>query len=449
MFGPASAWQKLYWRALPKDVPEDKQSIQVIGVRQNGLEVLLADVVERYQDSLDLSSYNSSTYPYLKLRWRTEDSKLATPAQLLSWFLSCIPVPEGAISPNLFSQTPDTVEQGQPYGFKVAFKNVSNFGFDSLLIKLLVRDANNIQHVIPIPKTRTLLAGDTLQVGGFINTAALPGNNVVSMEVNPDSNQPEQYHFNNNAIRSFYAKPDSIDPTLDVTFDGVHILNQDIVSTRPNIRMQLNDNSRWMLLNDTSLMTVQVRYPNGQLRRFYFQNDTLQFFPAGNAPAQTNQAEIHFLPNFPLDGEYELIVSAKDRSQNVAGVIGYKVRFQIVNAPTITNLLNYPNPFTTRTAFLFTVTGNAPPSQFKIEILTVTGRVVREVTQSEIGPLRVGRNITSFRWDGTDQFGQSLANGIYLYRVVTRLNGKSLEVNKNPSTDNYFSRGYGKMYLMR
>jgi flagellar hook assembly protein FlgD len=98
---------------------------------------------------------------------------------------------------------------------------------------------------------------------------------------------------------------------------------------------------------------------------------------------------------------------------------------------------------------VFTLTGKEPPSQFKIEILSVTGRVVREITQSEIGSLRIGRNLTAFRWDGTDQFGQQLANGIYLYRVVTQLDGKSLELNPNQATERFFSRGYGKMYLMR
>ena len=197
------------------------------------------------------------------------------------------------------------------------------------------------------------------------------------------------------------------------------------------------------------MISVQVRYPNGQLKRFYFRGDTLQFIPAANAPATNNQAEILFNPYFIADGEYELIVTARDRSQNGAGSLSYKVAFQIINKPSISNLINYPNPFTTQTAFVFTLTGKEPPTQFKIEILTVTGRVVREITQSEIGPLRIGRNMTSYRWDGTDQFGQQLANGIYLYRVVTHLEGKSLGLNPNVETDRYFSRGYGKMYLMR
>jgi flagellar hook assembly protein FlgD len=91
------------------------------------------------------------------------------------------------------------------------------------------------------------------------------------------------------------------------------------------------------------------------------------------------------------------------------------------------------------------------PQNLKIEIMTVTGKIVREITKDELGPLNIGRNITEFKWDGTDQFGQKLANGVYLYRVVTNLNGKSLDKYKaeGDKTDKYFNKGYGKMYLMR
>ena len=76
---------------------------------------------------------------------------------------------------------------------------------------------------------------------------------------------------------------------------------------------------------------------------------------------------------------------------------------------------------------------------------------MREITKDELGPLHIGRNITEFKWDGTDQYGQKLANGIYLYRVVTNLNGKSLDkyTEAGEKTDQFFNKGYGKMYLMR
>ena len=87
----------------------------------------------------------------------------------------------------------------------------------------------------------------------------------------------------------------------------------------------------------------------------------------------------------------------------------------------------------------------------KIQILTVTGKVVREITKEELGTIRIGRNITEYKWDGTDQFGQKLANGVYLYRVVTTLNGRQMDKYKaeGDNTDRYFNNGYGKMYLMR
>ncbi len=343
------------------------------------------------------------------------------------------------------------MELGEPLNYKVGFKNISEAPFDSVKVKMVITDRNNIPHIIPIPRRRPLPVNDTIQIGAMINTASLAGHNVMYIEANPDNDQPEQYHFNNFAYRNLYVKPDSLNPLLDVTFDGIRILNRDIVSSKPDILIKLKDEARWMILDDTSLLTLQVRYPNGSLRRFYFNNDTLRFTPAGQAPNPDNTATINFRPYFPEDGEYELIVTGKDKSNNSAGAIEYRVIFEIINKPMISNMLNYPNPFTTSTAFVFTITGNEVPQNIKIEIMTITGKIVREITKDELGPLNIGRNITEFKWDGTDQFGQKLANGVYLYRVVTNLNGKALDKYKadGDKTDKYFNKGYGKMYLMR
>ena len=95
------------------------------------------------------------------------------------------------------------------------------------------------------------------------------------------------------------------------------------------------------------------------------------------------------------------------------------------------------------------------PQNIRIQILTITGKVVREITKDELGPLHIGRNITEFKWDGTDSYGQKLANGIYLYRVITNQKGKALEKYRSneqdneDNTDKFFNNGYGKMYLMR
>jgi hypothetical protein len=452
LFGPALGWKQLKWRGSG-EANGDLVKLDVIGVTNNGAETTLFSNLSPAQQDFDVSSINAETYRFVKLRMKTVDSINYTPWDLRYWRITYDPAPEGAIAPNLFLSYKDTVEVGEPVDFKVAFKNISPVPFDSVLVKFVITDRNNIPHIIPIPRRRELMANpDTLRLGADINSATIPGLNTMYIEVNPDNDQPEQYHFNNYAYRSLYVKPDSLDPLLDVTFDGVHILNRDIVSSKPDIVIKLKDEARWNVLDDTALLTLQVRYPNGQLRRFYFNNnDTMQFIPAGTAPNPDNTATINFRPHFLEDGEYELIVTGKDKANNTAGNLEYRVVFEVINKPMISNMLNYPNPFTTSTAFVFTITGHEVPQNIKIEIMTITGRIVREITKDELGPLHIGRNITEFKWDGTDQFGQKLANGIYLYRVVTNLNGKALDKyrHKDDNTDQYFNKGYGKMYLMR
>lgn len=455
-FGPAKAWKELIWRGVGEG-PSDTATLDVIGIRADQSEQVLFSRLTTAQQNFDVSSVNAEEYPFLKLKLRTADNTNYTPYQLKYWRVTYDAVPEGAMAANLYLKVKDTLEVGEPLDFKIAFKNVTDMPFDSLKVKMVITDRNNVPHIIPIPRRRPLLTtppNDTLHLGALINTTTIPGVNTLYLEANPDKDQLEQYHFNNFAYRSIYVKPDSLNPLLDVTFDGVHILNRDIVSSRPDILIKLKDEARWLVLDDTSLLTLQVRYPNGTLRRFYFNNDTVQFTPAGQAPNPDNTATISFKPHFLLDGEYELIVTGKDKTNNAAGSsnsIEYRVVFEVINKPMISNMLNYPNPFTTSTAFVFTVTGQEVPQNIKIEIMTVTGKIVREITKDELGPLRIGRNITEFKWDGTDQYGQKLANGIYLYRVVTNLNGKALDKYKaqDDNTDKYFNKGYGKMYLMR
>jgi hypothetical protein len=450
-FGPAKGWKQLHWRGDSQDaVPGDRPSVSLYGVNNAGVETLLIPDLDVTQQDYDISSIDAHQYPYLKLKMRDQDSVKLTPYQLRYWRVTYLPVPEGAIAPNLYFTSKDVVEVGEPVHFGVAFKNISTVDFDSVYAKFSITDKDNHQNIIPY-RLKKLAPGDTCHLDVDIKTASIPGNNTLFVNFNPDNDQPEQYLFNNFGFRNLYVKPDSLHPLLDVTFDGVHILNRDIVSSKPDIIVKLKDEARWLILDDTSLLTLQVKYPDGSLRRFYFNNDTLKFTPAGQAPTTDNTATITFKPYFAKDGDYELIVTGKDRSENTAGNIEYKVGFQVINKAMISNLLNYPNPFTTSTAFVFYVTGSEVPQNIRIQIMTITGKIVRDITKDELGPLHIGRNITEFKWDGTDQYGQKLANGIYLYRVITNLNGKSLDKFKadGDQTDKYFNKGYGKMYLMR
>ena len=453
VFGRAKAWHSLKWNGKTIDPqPGDEPSIDIIGVTAAGNESVLMPGITLATPEVDLSSISADQYPSLRLRMKNMDTAHLTPYQLRYWLLTYDPVPEGAIAPNIYFSVKDTVDIGEPANMGIGFKNISNAKFDSLKVKLTVTDKNNVTSIIPVPRQRDIGPSDTIRLNVAVDTRSLSGTNTMFVNFNPDDDQPEQFIFNNFAFHNFYVKPDSLSPLLDVTFDGVHILNRDIVSAQPAILIKLKDEAKWMILDDPNLVEVQVRYPDGTVRDFDHNNsDTLQFIPAGQAPNTDNTASINFKPAFGLDGEYELIVTGRDMSDNAAGAVQYRVLFRVINKPMISNMLNYPNPFTTSTAFVFTLTGSEVPQNLRIQILTVTGKIVREITKDELGPIHIGRNITEFKWDGTDQYGQKLANGVYLYRVVTNLNGKSLDKYKaaDDNTDKFFNKGYGKMYLMR
>lgn len=230
-----------------------------------------------------------------------------------------------------------------------------------------------------------------------------------------------------------------------MTFDGTHILNGDIVSSKPHILVSLKDENRFLALNDTSDFAVFLKYPDqASEKRIYFGN-TLLFTPA---QLPNNSCKIEWRPQFATDGKYRLIVQAKDRARNVSGANDYSIDFEVINKQTITEVLNYPNPFSTSTRFVFTLTGSEIPDVFIIQIMTITGKVVREITRNELGNIRIGRNISDYAWDGRDEYGDKLGNGVYLYRVITRYNGEAVE-KRQTEADAFFKKGWGKMVILR
>jgi hypothetical protein len=244
-------------------------------------------------------------------------------------------------------------------------------------------------------------------------------------------------------------------PLLDVTFDGYHIMDGDIVSAKPEILIRLKDENKFRALDDSSLFEIYIKHPNGQKQRMDVDGQTVIFTPADPGNLQkTNTAEIAMFPVFTVDGTYELIVQGHDKSGNASADLEYLVAFEVVNKPMISHVINYPNPFTTRTQFVFTLTGSELPDFMKIQIMTISGRVVREITGPELGNLHIGVNRSDYWWDGTDQFGDPLANGVYLYRVVAYKDGQELDKYSSPKNglstiDKFYVNGFGKMYLAR
>ena len=80
----------------------------------------------------------------------------------------------------------------------------------------------------------------------------------------------------------------------------------------------------------------------------------------------------------------------------------------------ISHLLNYPNPFTTHTEFYFEHNQIHNITEAKIEIMTVTGKLVRTIYSNVESCAYRSEGIA---WDGLDEYGDKLARGVYVYRL--------------------------------
>lgn len=451
--GPATTWKTLKWRisggsdSLSK---VDSAAVKITGIDKSNNETVL---YEGNTTDTNLNFIDASVFPKIKLRWFNSDTLYHTTPQLDFWRVLYDPLPEAALNPSAHYQFTDSVSVGELMKFETTVETLTDLPMDSMLVRYKIIDANGVSHLIGDTKYRKLNGNDTLHTSLSFDPKPYPGKNYIYIEANPDNNQPEQYHPNNLGFLPFTIKTDNYNPLLDVTFDGNHILDRDIISSKPFIKVMLRDENKIVALKDTSTMKLFLRYPNdpANTRRLIpFDGTVCKFIPA-DVSAGKNEAAIEFRPNFTEDGIYQLYTSGKDVAGNVAGSenTDYSISFEVINKSTITNLLNYPNPFSTSTAFVFTLTGYQIPSQFKIQILSVTGKVVREITKQELGNIHIGRNVTEYKWDGKDQYGQVLGNGVYLYRVVTAINGETIEHRENQAVDKFYKNGYSKMYIMR
>ncbi|MCC7332338.1 MAG: hypothetical protein IT232_07000 [Flavobacteriales bacterium] len=451
ILGPVKSWDSLSWEMTPLEDPtQDSSILNVYGINNQGVETLLVPNLPTDSANIRLTDIIDATvYPYMKLNTFLKDTLDFTAPQLKRWQITYEEIPECALEPSFFYYFyNDTVQEGENIKLSIAIKNISLRDMDSLLISFKVMDRNGQFHTIPYARQKPLLADSIIIATIEFSSYGYPGLNYLMIDVNPDNDQLEKYHFNNVAQIPFYVGQDRINPILDVTFDGIHILSGDIVSPQPEIVIELTDENKYLALDDTSDFQIYIKNPAGVEKRKYFSSNgvnDIRFYPAS---LPKNKAKMIFKDMFPVDGIYQLRVQATDKSKNQSGLNDYKIDFEVINKSTITNLLNYPNPFTTATKFVFTLTGSKIPDIFKIQILTVSGKVVKEIHKDELGSIRIGRNITDYTWDGTDTYGDRLANGLYFYRVVTKIGDNDIELRETKA-DSYFKNGFGKMYLFR
>ncbi len=367
-------------------------------------------------------------------------------------------LPEAALINSTVTFLKDTLAQGSPGSFKITSKNIGKFSMDSMLVKFTLRGGNQGSDE-ETTRFERLPKGSNSEYPFIFETKKLNGNYDFICEMNPAEDQPEGFHGNNIYTRKLFVQGDNQNPLVDATFDGERIFNGDIISSKPLIKITIRDENKLFPLDDPALFNLSLVNAFGQDTLIPLTSSEIKFYPADPAQlSKKNEAVIEYTPdfaNYPSsyngDGEYSIRITATDIAGNQSGKYDFEKRFRIINKKSVSNVFNYPNPFSNATRFVFTLTGFELPTYYKLQIMSVSGKIVKEITQNELGTLKIGKHMTDYVWNGTDEYGDKLANGVYLYRMIIKdqdkKNYEKLEDGKN--TDSFFDGQWGKLVIIR
>ena len=362
----------------------------------------------------DLSNIDANIYVSLKLLAELKANQNFETPLLRTLGVNFIPVPELATNYQVVNIPEDTVMIGENIGLSFYVYNVGETKADSFNVKVEVINADNSRQTIFTQRVDSLNSDERKHFELSFNTSSGSGEKTFLIDIDSDNEVRELFEDNNFFSVPFFVQPDTTIPTITVTFDGNDILDGEYVSPAPVIHIELNDQSL-LPINDPSSVMV---YLNDEL----IPTDTsiISYTFSTTNP----KVKVDFTPVLE-DGEYSLRVIWKDSEGNIVDSSGVKKFFLISNEAKLLDVYNYPNPTAGETHFTFKLT--QIPEEIRIKIFTIAGRLVKELKYTSAD---LKYDFNKLYWDGRDEDGDILGNGVYLYKVIMKAGDKTEDVTQ-------------------
>ena len=397
--GPASVWNSLNFNLIEDNYIGTKDvSVEGLNSSTRKWDRLIYNPINAA--NISLSEINSKIYNKLRVRFAFTDSTtgVSSPISLKSMQLNYSSLPEIILLNENLTFEPDSVIQGLPTDLLFSLNNIGYSKVDSLEVGFFLNDADSAF----ISETISIGPDSVKSFKYRLDSTPLLFENKIS--ITAKAKESEFFDFNNFAENKFFIARDSIRPKFEITFDGYEILNGDLISSEPEIYISLSDNSPLPL--DTSSFFIYYDFEKVS----FTQSDTMN---TGYTEYPNSKFVINWKPKFK-DGTHLLEVLAKDASNNYFDTTGYKINFVVDTDNDIKDVYNYPNPFKEDTYFTFNLTGAIKPEEINIKVYTVAGRLIKDM-DVDVSTLQFGFN--KIYWDGRDQDGNDIANGVYFYKI--------------------------------
>jgi hypothetical protein len=200
---------------------------------------------------------------------------------------------------------------------------------------------------------------------------------------------------------------DNEGPEIKAWLNDDRFVNGSITNEHPILILRLSDSSG-INTGGAGIDHDIVATLDGDNRNYYVLNN---FYESDLDDYQKGTVRFQ-LPGLE-PGPHSLKIKAWDVLNNSSE---YILDFVVVGDGElkIGHVLNYPNPFTTRTAFWFEHNRPGLPLSARVEIFTVGGRLIKTINQTINN---TGNRSSEIEWDGRDEFGGKVGRGVYLYRL--------------------------------
>jgi len=323
-------------------------------------------------------------------------------------------VPELGTNYQVVSSTADTVTIGEDVGLSFYVYNVGESTADSFKVKVEIINDDNSRNTIFEQIVDSLSSEQRKYFEINYNTSSGTGAKIFLIDIDSDKQITELYEDNNFYTVPFYIKQDTTKPSLKISFDGNDILEGDYISPTPEIKIEMSDESL-IPITDSSAVTI-------------FLNDNPVYYANNSAVLsiefneENPKAVVTYTPELE-DGEYFIKVFGQNSLGNIADSSGLEKHFLVSNEAKLLYVYNYPNPTSGETYFTFKLT--QIPDEIKIKIYTIAGRLIKDI---KIPATDLNYDFNKIYWDGRDEDGDIIANGVYLYKVILTAGDKTEDV---------------------